>query len=180
MGETTNIYFAKEGDLSVETLKSIRDFVNEAYERGEEGMWKAGTSRTSVGELKAKIESSQLVVAEQNKEILGVILVHKTASIQTAEFGMLAVKASCTKQGVGGQLINYAEQWALSEGMTMMRLELLTPTDWKQSTKEFLKNWYRRLGYLPKRNTSFEKDFPHLAPSLKTACVFTEWTKKLL
>jgi len=180
MDKDIKIYFTKQGHLSQATFISIRDFVNEAYAKGEEGMWREDTNRTSVEELQNKVKAGHLIVAEQGKEIIGVMLLHRTEDINTAEFGMLTVKPQFMKRGVGGQLINYAEEWAVSNGMTMMRLELLTPSDWKQPAKEFVKKWYSRLGYVPQRTEPFEKDYPHLAPSLKTACDFTEWTKRLV
>jgi len=179
MGDTMTIYFAKERDLSEETFVSIRDFVNEAFEKGEAGMWKGVLKRTSVEELRKKAKEEQLVVAEKGGKIIGIIVVHGSKHEKTAAFGMLAVHSQYVKKGVGRQLVDYAENWAVSKGMTKMKLELLTPSEWKQPTKEFLKNWYRSLGYLPQRNIPFEKDFPHLTPSLETACVFTEWEKRL-
>lgn len=180
MNEIIEIYFAKETDSSKATLASIRDLVNDAFGYGEEGMWKGETTRTSVEELREKIKAEQLVIAEQGKFIIGIILVHKTEDIDVAEFSMLAVHSEFMQRGVGRQLVEYAENWAVSKEMTTMRLELLAPADWQQASKEFLTKWYLRLGYRPKGIRSFEKEFPHLAPSLKTTCVLTEWTKRLV
>jgi len=180
MEDSLKIYFAKEKDFPKEVLTTILEFVNQVYEEGEKGMWMGTVNRTSAEELRDKLSANQLVVAEQNKEIKGVIQVYKTEDNLTAEFAMLAVNPQYMKQRIGGRLIDFAEQWAIQNGMKIMRLELLTPANWKQPSKEFLQKWYRRLGYISQGKKPFAIDYPHLAPFLITACDFTEWRKRLV
>jgi hypothetical protein len=60
-----------------------------------------------------------------------------------------------------------------------MQLELLTPRHWKNPAKEFLKVWYRRLGYVPEKHMPFEEVSPHRMEEFATDCDFTIWLKTL-
>ena len=60
-----------------------------------------------------------------------------------------------------------------------MRLEVLTPRRWTHPSKEFLKQWYSRLGYTPLATEPFESMHPELVPELATECDFTVWRKSL-
>jgi hypothetical protein len=51
-----------------------------------------------------------------------------------------------------------------------MRLELLTPRNWTQPNKEFLKKWYSRIEYKPQATEPFEILHPELVPELATEC----------
>ena len=180
MKDDLKIYFAKVGLLSNNTIMAIRDFVNAAYTEGENRMWNGIHQRTSIEELEDKILANQLVVAQLDNSIAGIVVVHQTIDRQIAEFMMLAVSAQYKRRGIGGRLIEFAEAWAVEHGMTKMRLELLTPSNWKHPAKEIIKKWYRQLGYLPQGKEPFERGYPHLAPQLKTKCDFTMWTKSLV
>ena len=60
-----------------------------------------------------------------------------------------------------------------------MRLELLTPRHWQNPSKEFLKQWYTRIGYSPRAAEPLETMYPNLVPELATECDFTVWHKPL-
>jgi hypothetical protein len=60
-----------------------------------------------------------------------------------------------------------------------MRLELLTPRNWKHPSKEFLTGWYGRLGYRPQFTEPLEELYPDKVPQLATECDFTVWPKGL-
>lgn len=61
----------------------------------------------------------------------------------------------------------------------IMRLELLTPKDWKHPSKEFLKKWYTRIGYSVQSTEPLEKLHPDKVNNLATPCDFTIYHKKL-
>ena len=61
-----------------------------------------------------------------------------------------------------------------------MRLELLTPRSFRQPSKEFLKSWYSRIGYISGKTEPFEKDYPEHAAKLLVECDFTIWLKLLI
>ena len=82
--------------------------------------------------------------------------------------------------GVGRDLVDFAEQHSRERGMRTIQLELLVPTAWQHSTKEFLKAWYGRIGYRQVRTSSIDDNYPHLAPLLATPCELTIYEKPLL
>jgi len=96
-----------------------------------------------------------------------------------AEFGMLVADPDHRALGIGSMLVNAAEEWARSLNRRTMRLELLTPRSWSHPSKEFLKAWYTRLGYVPQFTEPLEKTHPELIGELATECDFTIWHKPL-
>ena len=60
-----------------------------------------------------------------------------------------------------------------------MQLELLVPLTWSHPSKEFLDDWYRRIGYRVVRRTSVDLLQPELAPLLATPCEFVVYEKPL-
>jgi hypothetical protein len=60
-----------------------------------------------------------------------------------------------------------------------MRLEILTARHWTHPSKEFLRQWYSRIGYAPQTTERFESMHPELVPELATECDFTVWHKSL-
>jgi hypothetical protein len=60
-----------------------------------------------------------------------------------------------------------------------MRLELLAPRGWNHPSKEFLKQWYSRIGYKPETTEPLEMLHPELVPELATLCDYTVWYKSL-
>ncbi|MGY5351117.1 GNAT family N-acetyltransferase [Wenyingzhuangia sp. IMCC45533] len=179
MDQTLKIYFAKRNDFSDQTINSICNLINKTYEKGEEGLWAVNSNRTSVNELKKNIRNNQLIVAEEKGLIIGTVLVKKMKDGITGEFGMLSVDINYKRKGIGNKLIKKAEEWAVSNELNIMKLELLTPSNWKHHTKEFLKKWYSKLGYVPQEKESCKKKYPELFLLLKTDCDLTIWSKKL-
>jgi hypothetical protein len=60
-----------------------------------------------------------------------------------------------------------------------MRLGLLVPREWSHPSKEFLADWYGRIGYKVVRTGPVEETHPHLAPLLATPCDFLTHEKNL-
>ncbi|CAE8606048.1 unnamed protein product, partial [Polarella glacialis] len=96
------------------------------------------------------------------------------------EVGMLAVAAELRGQGFGSRLMREAEGHARKLGFPALRLELLTPKDWKHEQKVKLDIWYRRLGFVPTAVGDFGAEFPHLRGLLTTEVNFTVYQKQLL
>jgi len=92
---------------------------------------------------------------------------------------MLVADHEHRKQGVGRELVRFAERWSQGQGLATMQLELLVPRQWRHPTKEFLKAWYSRIGYRPVRTGQFEHCYPELAPQLATPCDFVIYHKPL-
>ena len=142
-------------------------------------MWKGDLPRTYPDEINERVGENQLVVAEENGLIVGTVSVQPAEEGSAGVFGMLAVDEKYTRRGIGAQLIEYAETWAISKGMREMRLELLKPSGWDHPAKQVLIQWYTTLGYHPVEEMSFYQRYPEPAAHLTTHCDFTLWVKKL-
>jgi hypothetical protein len=77
-----------------------------------------------------------------------------------SEFGMLAVPASQRGNGVGGDLVRFAERLSLATGRAEMRLELLVPRAWRHPSTRFLADWYHRIGYRVLRTGTIDEMYP--------------------
>ena len=81
--------------------------------------------------------------------------------------------------GIGRALVAFAERHSRERGRRAMQLELLVPLEWRHPSKEFLKEWYGRLGYRRVRTGSVEDAHPLLAPLLATPCRVEVYEKPL-
>jgi GNAT superfamily N-acetyltransferase len=95
------------------------------------------------------------------------------------EFGMLVADRNYRGEGIGSALVQHAERWAREQACHTIRLEILTPRHWTHPSKEFLRQWYSRIGYAPQTTEPFESMYPELVPELATECDFTVWHKSL-
>ncbi|NQZ06574.1 MAG: GNAT family N-acetyltransferase [Algicola sp.] len=173
-----NTRFADDTDLSQPRIGHITHMINTAYELAESGMWKSGGTRTNTLLVEQNVKDKALLLAELDNTIVGSLLV-QLKDKQTCEMGVIVADVTFRKLGIGSALINTAEQWAIEQGCKVMRLELLTPRNWSHPSKEFLKQWYTRLNYIPKQTESFEKVYPQKIAELDTECDFTVWLKAL-
>jgi ribosomal protein S18 acetylase RimI-like enzyme len=92
---------------------------------------------------------------------------------------MLVADPAHRGQGVGRELVRFAERWSREQGSDTMQLEVLVPRQWSHPSKEFLKAWYTRIGYRPVRTGQFEESYLELAPLLATPCDFVIYHKSL-
>jgi GNAT superfamily N-acetyltransferase len=81
--------------------------------------------------------------------------------------------------GIGRELIRFAERNACADGMRTMQLELLVPREWTHPTKQFLAEWYSRIGYRIARTGTIDELYPELAPLLATPSDFVIYRKEL-
>jgi GNAT superfamily N-acetyltransferase len=156
----------------------VAELINEAYLGGEKGLWAEGTPRTDEDEVRALIRAGQIVVALDGDELVGSVKL-VWLDEETAEFGMLAGSPRHRNSGIGRLLVAYAEGKALESGRRTMRLELLVPREWSHPVKEFLLQWYTRLGYVHVRTGVLEEQYPQLSPHLVTACNYQVYHKAL-
>ena len=97
-----------------------------------------------------------------------------------ADLGMLCVKEDQTGKGIGKLLILESEKRSKEMGCTTMRLEILSPRDWKHPTKTWLDVWYtQKMGYTKGALEDFTECFPEHAARLKDPCVFTTYHKDI-
>ncbi len=170
--------FPSTNDLSPETIRHLCNLINQVYDDAESGMWKISGSRTTLAEVKRLLEKRELILAELDEKIVGSVNVNLMDE-NIGEFGMLVADLNLRGAGIGTALVNAAEEWARSKKCKKMRLELLTPRTWSHPSKEFLKKWYDRIGYIPQFTEPFEKLHPEKRLELATDCDFTVWLKNL-
>jgi ribosomal protein S18 acetylase RimI-like enzyme len=159
-------------------VNELATLVNRVYAVAEDGLWTPGTSRTTPAKIAQLIEAGEIAVAIAAERIVGVIQVRQLDTGE-GEFGMLVADHEHRRQGVGRELVRFAERWSQGQGLATMQLELLVPRQWRHPAKEFLKAWYSRIGYRPVRTGQFEESYPDLAPHLATACDFVIYHKPL-
>jgi ribosomal protein S18 acetylase RimI-like enzyme len=92
---------------------------------------------------------------------------------------MLVADPDHRGEGIGRELVRFAEELSRRRGLDTMQLELLVPRDWTHPNKEFLDAWYTRIGYRPVRTGRFEQSYPQLEPLLATPCDFVIYRKPL-
>lgn len=152
--------------------------INAVYRTAERGLWRDGATRTNAQELAALVAAGQIAVATRNGQVAGSVRIQNAAA-DTGEFGMLAVEPVHGGAGVGGALVDFAEQHSRERGLGAIQLELLVPRTWRHPHKEFLKAWYGRLGYRLRGTTTLDATYPHLAPLLATPCDLNVYGKPL-
>jgi ribosomal protein S18 acetylase RimI-like enzyme len=156
----------------------IADLVNRVYAVAEEGLWVDGADRMTTSEIAEMIAAGQIAVARADGRIVGSVRVQQLDD-RLGEFGMLVADPARRGEGIGRELIRFAEELSRRRGLAVMQLELLVPRDWSHPTKEFLDAWYRRIGYRPARRGDIGDPYPHLAPLLATSCDFVIYEKPL-
>ncbi len=159
-------------------VERLAALVNDVYVTAEDGLWRDGASRTTPSEMAVLIEAGEIAVATVDGRLAGAVRVQALSDV-TGEFGLLAADPEHRGIGVGRELITFAERHSHDRGLLAMQLELLVPRTWSHPSKEFLDDWYRRIGYRVVRRTSVDDLQPELAPLLATPCEFVVYEKPL-
>jgi GNAT superfamily N-acetyltransferase len=170
--------FPIESDLEADNVKRLSDLINEVYDDAESGMWKRKGTRTNPAEVECLLRAQALILAEIDGELVGSVNVNLMDD-GVGEFGMLVADRKYRGKGIGSALVDRAENWARNMACRTMRLEILTPRHWAHPSKEFLKQWYSKIGYAAQTTEPFESMHPELVPELATECDFTVWHKPL-
>jgi GNAT superfamily N-acetyltransferase len=179
-----------EAGLAIEMLDAVdsrdaplvgqlADLINHVYAVAEAGLWVEGAKRTTPDELVELITAGEIAVARRGGEVAGSIRIRDVAD-DASEFGMLVAAFEQRGSGVGRGLVEFAEQRTRDRGRRAMQLELLVPREWEHPSKEFLKQWYGRIGYRVIRTGQMADAYPHLAPLLATPCDLLGYEKPLL
>jgi ribosomal protein S18 acetylase RimI-like enzyme len=159
-------------------VNELAALVNNVYAVAEEGLWENGTPRTTPKRMRELIAAGQIAVARGDQRIVGAVQIQRLDT-EKGEFGMLVTDPAHRGQGVGRKLVQFAERWCCAQGLDTMQLEVLVPRQWSHPSKEFLKDWYARMGYRPVRTGQLEESYPALAPLLATPCDFVIYHKSL-
>jgi GNAT superfamily N-acetyltransferase len=159
-------------------VERVTGLVNQVYAESEKGLWRRSTDRTSVDEITGFVTAGEIAVARVDGDLAGSVRVQRLDEA-TGEFGMLAADPARRGLGIGRDLVRFAERVSRDVGCREMQLELLVPRDWTHPSKQFLAEWYARLGYRVTHRADLAEDYPHLAPSLATPCDFLVYRKAL-
>jgi GNAT superfamily N-acetyltransferase len=158
-----------EAAADAELVAALAQIVNEAYARGEVGLWRAGTERISDEELRPLVAAGELAAAREDGRLVGCVRV-TSLDPRTAELGLLAVAAERSGSGVGRALMAFAHDVARGRGHTAMRLTLLVPRSGSHPFKVRLDDWYRRQGYRVVGRADFAVTHPEPARLLLAPC----------
>jgi GNAT superfamily N-acetyltransferase len=159
-------------------VSEITDLVNEVYAAAEAGLWIDGAARTTTVEVQQMIAANEVAVARVDDRVVGAVRIQQLDG-SVGEFGMLVTHPAHRGEGVGRELVSFAEELSGRRGLATMQLEVLLPRGWSHPTKEVLMAWYTRLGYRPVRAGSMDESYPQLAPLLATPCDFAVYHKPL-
>ena len=165
---------AGDGDL----VGEITGLVNRVYAVAEEGLWVAHATRTTTTEMAEMIGAWQIAVARIDGQVVGAVRIQQLDGTK-GEFGMLVADPARRGEGVGRELVTFAERLSRQRGLAVMQLELLVPREWTHPSKEVLHAWYTRMGYRPVRSGTIDDSYPTLAPLLSTPCDFVIYHKEL-
>ena len=160
-------------------VSEITDLVNRVYATAEDGLWIEGATRTTASEMAALIAAGQIAVGKIDGRIAGAIRIQQLDAV-TGEFAMLVADPARRGEGIGRELVLFAEELSRQRGLGVMQLELLVPREWTHPTKEFLRAWYTRIGYRSVRSGTIDESYPQLAPLLATPCDFVIFRKDLV
>jgi GNAT superfamily N-acetyltransferase len=163
-------------DLSL--IDRVTALVNQVYAESEKGLWQGSTDRTSAGEVAGFVRAGEIAVARVDGDFAGSVRLQRLDET-TGEFGMLAADPARRGAGIGRELVRFAERVSRDAGCRRMQLELLVPREWTHPSKQFLAEWYDRLGYRVTHRADLAEDYPQLAPSLATPCDFLIYHKEL-
>ena len=126
-------------------VDTVVDVVNRAYTAAEAELWRRPLPRTNADETRTAIANEEVAVARLDGAIVGSLFV-RLLDADTGWFGALGVDPAFGGHGIGGLLVEFAEQRALAAGARTMQLELLVPTQSIAHTDR-LAAWYSALGY---------------------------------
>lgn len=156
----------------------LAGLVNRVYAEAEKGLWAGDITRTTEAEMANLVDAGEIAVVRSGGRVVGAVRVQQLDDT-TGEFGMLVTAPEERGTGLGRDLVSFAEDWARGRGLSRMQLELLVPRTWTHPVKDFLRNWYTRIGYHVVRTDDFGEAFPRLAPHLACPCDFLIFHKEL-
>lgn len=159
-------------------LEELRDRINRVYEVAESGLWLEGHIRMGAAEMAQTVRDGEIAVARLDARLVGSVQIRQLDR-ETGEFGLLVADPEHRGLGVGRELVRFAEELSRARGLSTMQLELVVPRAWPHPVKQFLREWYSRLGYRIVRTENFGEAVPSAAPLLATPCDFLIYRKPL-
>lgn len=142
--------------LTAKEIEELTEIVNTAYTIGEKGFWVPQWRRTTVSELATLINEGKLVGCFLNNRPVGCVRTFLVTD-KEAEFGMLAMDTAHLGTGFGKDLVQFVEDMWRARGVEKLQLDVVVPRTWVSDSKEFLKGWYGRRGYINQRTRKLEE-----------------------
>jgi len=175
---TTSLVLKDE--LSIQQIKLVAELINKVYLITESDFWPHNGSyeRTNASEILQFIENNELIIAQIDEEIVGAVHVYPVKD-DVCGFGMLVAAPKKRGHGIGTTLMKSIEDWAVNNKYKIIQLELLKPINYLHPDKEFLNNWYTKMGYKLISKTTYGKLYPKQASLLKIPCNFEIYQKNL-
>jgi GNAT superfamily N-acetyltransferase len=105
-------------------VREITDLVNEVYVTAEAGLWVDGAARTTTAEIQQMIAANEIALARVDGRVVGAIRIQQLDD-SVGEFGMLVAHPAHRGEGVGRELVGFAEELSGRRGLATMQLEVL-------------------------------------------------------
>ncbi len=156
----------------------IISLANQVYYSSEKEFWKEGYYRLNEEEFNDHIANNSLFIGELENEIVGCILM-KQVDATTSSFSMLICDPKHRKKGIGKTLVNHVLTTAKINGNKKMQLEILSPLNWVHTEKEFLKTWYKSIGFKLIKEVDFLDYYPTHDKFMKCPLLFSLYEKDL-
>lgn len=90
--------------------------------------------------LKWKLENNEIIIAEYNHNFVGYLRIEYLWS-KIPYIGLILIKESKRKQGIGRQMLIYLEQYLISQGIN----KLYSSSQVNESEPQA---WHRRMGFI--------------------------------
>tara|TARA_B100001287_G_scaffold45777_1_gene34867 strand:+ start:1720 stop:2235 length:516 start_codon:yes stop_codon:yes gene_type:complete len=156
----------------------IKEHADQIYFKYEKDFWKEGYYRISKKDCLTAIKNKELFVFEENKLIIGFVLIKKNNT--NLRFSMLTVIDKKQKNGYGRKILKFIINKAKTEKLKKISIEILCPKKWIPSQKEFLINWYEKNGFKFVKDLSFCNLYPEHKKFMKCDLIFKKYEKILL
>ena len=105
--ETLPTAAAADGELVVQ----LTQLVDRVYAEAEEGLWIDGAARTTEAEMAGLVAAGEMAVARHERHdarIVGTVRIQQLDE-QVGEFGMLVADPAYRGEGIGRDLVRFAE-----------------------------------------------------------------------
>lgn len=161
------------------SIKELVALINAVYLASEASLWVENHRRISKERLTEIFNKNKLIIAKIGIEVVGCLHL-EPINHEIYKFKMVAVDFKHKRKGIGGKLIQFAEQQALNSGAKIMQLELLVPDEAEHPDKVMLENWYTSIGYQLEDMQSVDYCHDGLAQFLITPCKAAIYRKALI
>ena len=179
LGQSINVRAVLPGDFKEDALHHLCALINQAYFESEADFWNKNMERTNVQQVQQILQNKAMLIAMLDDHVVGCVNVNRLSN-NVAEFNMLSTAQAYRGLGVGKKLVGAAENWAIEQGCNYMQLRVLSPRGQKHAHKDFLKDWYQKLGYIFQRAERLEELYPVLAADFNGQGDFFVYQKKLV